>query len=85
MIKILNENDREIHEYCLAHGLDYAKIKKAPKSYNDDLLVFVHANPERGKRGLLDDTPSPAILWVRKTADGLTFEQTEHTREYLAN
>lgn len=41
-------------------------------------------DPEKGKMGLLDDTPMPLVLYIEKTSDGtLKFTQTEHTKKYL--
>ena len=35
--------------------------------------------------GLLDDTPCPLVLLIRREKNGkLVFEQTEHTKKYLA-
>ena len=35
-------------------------------------------------KGLLDETPAPLVLLIKKDGSGnLTFEQTEHTEKYL--
>ncbi|MDE7281603.1 MAG: hypothetical protein K2N36_07680 [Ruminiclostridium sp.] len=41
-------------------------------------------DPEKGKTGLLDDTPMPLVLYIEKKPDGsLNFIQTEYTNKYL--
>ena len=35
--------------------------------------------------GLLDETPMPLVLYIKRLPDGrLLFKQTEHTKKYLA-
>ena len=84
MVKLFVEHKEEIRNYCAENGLDFSKLEKSPKSFNNDLIAFQHVDPEKGKRGLLDETPAAVTLWVRKIEGNLVFEQTQHTRRYLA-
>ncbi len=85
MCKRFNEWSMQIEKYCKENGLDFEKAKKMPKSWGKDDLMILHYDPEKGKMGLLDETPMPLALYIKKQLDGtLVFEQTEHTRKYLS-
>ena len=73
-----------IKDYCEKNGLSYEKAEAMVKSSNENTLLLQYYDPESGKNGLLDERPMPAVLWIYKGTDGLRFEQTEYTREYLA-
>lgn len=87
MCKLFEEWSSEIRAYCLRNGFSFEKAKKMSKSWHkDDLLALAYDDhdPEKGKMGLLDDTPMPAVLFISKGEDGeLVFEQTEFTEKYL--
>ena len=73
----------EIKQYCEDNGLSFEKAKSMAKSWGKNNVMLGHPDPEKGKMGLLDDTPMPVVLIVTKTEQGLVFEQTEHTKKYL--
>ena len=50
---------------------------------SDDIIIQYH-DPEKGKMGLLDETPMPVVLWIRLIDGSLVFQQTEHTKKYLS-
>ncbi len=54
------------------------------KGFGKDFLFLQYHDPDKGKDGLLDETPMPLVLYVRKENGKMLFEQTEHTRKYLA-
>lgn len=50
-----------------------------------DDLVLQYYDKEKGKMGLLDETPMPVVLWISRDSNGnLSFKQTEHTKKYLS-
>lgn len=85
MCKLFEEWSSEIRAYCLKNGFSFEKAKKMAKCWHkDDWLGLGYPDPEKGKMGLLDDTPMPAVLIISKGEDGkLIFEQTEFTEKYL--
>lgn len=74
-----------IQSYCKKNGLDYEKAKKMSRCCGQDFLAlqFYDKSKKNNGLGLLDETPLPLVLMIRKTQNGLTFEQTEYTRQYL--
>lgn len=74
----------DIREYCERNGLSYQKACGMVKGANDNMLVLQFHDPEKGKMGLLDETPMPAVLLAFRDGTGVRFEQTEYTRRYLA-
>ncbi|WP_288738581.1 hypothetical protein [uncultured Ruminococcus sp.] len=48
-------------------------------------MALSYRDPSKGSNGLLDDTPCPLVLLICREKNGkLVFEQTEHTKKYLA-
>jgi hypothetical protein len=85
MCKLFVDWSEEIKDYCRENGLSFDKAKKLPKCWGKDDLILQYHDPEKGKMGLLDETPAPVVLWIKRQPDGrLSFEQTEHTRKYLS-
>jgi len=84
--KMFDKYRDEIMQYCIENGLDFDKLSRSSLSWNDkDEFMFVqHFDPEKGKRGLLDETPSTLLLTIEKIDGELHFEQTEHTQKYLS-
>ncbi len=82
--RIYNDHIDEIKKYCEKNRLDFNKLEKMSKCWGKDDLIFQYHDPEKGKRGLLDETPMPVVLMVFSTVNGLVFEQTECTRTYLS-
>lgn len=84
MCKLFNEWEKEIKTYCLNNDLDFEKAKRLPKSWGKDDIALQYVDREKGRRGLLDETPAPVVLWIRRERGKLIFEQTEYTRKYLS-
>ncbi len=82
--RLYNENADKIERYCNTNGLDFEKLKQMSKCWGKNDIVFQYHDPEKGKMGLLDETPMPVVLIVRQTQNELVFEQTEHTKKYLS-
>ncbi len=79
------EWSEQIEKYCVDNGLNFEKAKKLSKCWNKDTLGLQYYDKDQTKGlGLLDETPLPLVLMIRKTQSGLIFEQTEYTRQYLA-
>lgn len=74
----------EIQDYCVRNNLDFEKVKKLSKGNGLDFLLLGYSDPSNGKKGLIDDTPAPLVLIIKKTIKGLVFEQTEYTAQYLS-
>lgn len=84
MCKLFNDHEREIEQYCISNGLSFEKAKRMPKSWGKDDIALQYFDTEKGKSGLLDETPAPVVLWIRKCEDRIVFEQTEYTKQYLS-
>ena len=89
MCKRFDDWSQEIKEFCDSNGYSFEKAKKLSKCWGkDDLfLQYFDPNSECVKKGLglLDETPMPLVLYIKKMPDGsLSFKQTEHTKRYLA-
>lgn len=78
----------EIKKYCEENNLSFEKAKKMSKGSNKDMLLLQYYDPDSEEAntglGLMNETPLPPVLWVLRTEDGVEFEQTEYTQQYLA-
>jgi len=87
MCKRFEEWENEIRDYCGKNNLNFDKAKKMVQSSNKDMLLLQYFDPENESvkkgLGLLDETPMPAVLWIKRNGNALEFEQTEHTRRFL--
>jgi len=83
MAKIIVTYKKEIEEYCVENNLSVEKVFRAPRCYDHKSLILQHHDPEKGKMGMLDETPAAVTLAVFLEDGKLRFEQTEHTRKYL--
>jgi hypothetical protein len=83
VIKILIKYRDEIERYCTENNLSIEKVFYSPHSYNDKRVVVLHFDPEKGKQGLLNETPATTTLLIEIGDGKLRFVQTEHTRKYL--
>ncbi|MCM1577358.1 MAG: hypothetical protein NC078_00990 [Ruminococcus sp.] len=85
MCKLFDDWSSEIENYCNENGLSFDKAKKLSQSRNKTSIGPGYHDPEKGKRGLLDDTPMPLVLYIERIQDGsLVFTQTEYTKKYLS-
>lgn len=85
MCKLFEDWSADIQNFCSKNNFSFEKAKKLSKSWGKDFLILAYHDPEKGKMGLLDDTPMPAVLLIKKEPNGqLVFEQTEHTKKYLS-
>lgn len=74
----------QIRDYCENNKLNFNKLEKMIKGCGSDDIIIQYHDPEKGKNGLLDETPMPVVLWIKRIDGGLVFQQTEHTRKYLS-
>ena len=88
MCKRFDEWENEIRSYCSSNKLSFEKAKAMSQSFGKDILVLQYYDSNnysvRKGLGLLDETPMPVVLLVRKENGSLIFEQTEHTKKYLS-
>lgn len=85
MCKFFDEWRNEIKDYCRQQGLNFYTAEKLSQSWNKNTVALSYRDPSKGSNGLLDDTPCPLVLLIRREKNGkLVFEQTEHTKKYLA-
>lgn len=88
MSKFFDEWESEIKSYCSQNKLNFEKAKSMSQSFGKDILVlqYYDANSESVKKGLglLDESPMPVVLIIRKDANKLIFEQTAQTNKYLS-
>ena len=84
MCKLFEEWSPQINEYCNNNNLDYEKTRHLSKSCGRDILALQFHDPNKGKNGLLDETPMPLVLLIRRDKTGkLSFETTQYTEKYL--
>ncbi len=83
MCKLFDEWAIEIKKYCKDNGFDFEKAQKLSKSWSKNDLVLQHYDETKKLNGLLDETPMPIVLIIKKEDNGLVFTQTEHTERYL--
>lgn len=84
MCKLFDDWSEQIKEYCDINGFDFEKAKKLSQSWGKNILVLQYHDPRKGQKGLMDETPAPMVLLVRKEDDGrFIFEQSEYTSKYL--
>lgn len=84
MCKLFEDWSDEIRTYCHKNNLSFDKAQKLSQCWGSNFLALQYHDPEKGKTGLLDDTPMPLVLLISKTPNGLVFEQTEYTLKYLS-
>jgi hypothetical protein len=84
MCKIFEEHGADIERYCRNNKLSADRVFVSPISFNNDFVAVLYADPDKGKLGLLDETPADVLLWIKKIGDNIIFEQTEHTMKHLA-
>ena len=85
MCKLFDELYSKIEKYCNDNGLSFEKVKKLSQCWGKDDLILQYYDKEKGKQGLLDETPMPIVLMIKRNDNGeLTFEQTEFTKKYLS-
>lgn len=88
MYRLFEEWSDEIRTYCNEHSLNFEKLKALSQCWGKDFIAFQYYDPEseavKNGLGLLDETPMPLVLLIRKDSDGnLIFEHTEYTKQYL--
>lgn len=90
MCKMFDDWSNEIKKYCEDNGFSFEKAKHLSKCWGTvrgcgrDVIILQHFDPEKGKMGLLDETPMPVVLEIVKQENGvLQFIQTENTYKYL--
>lgn len=84
MCKLFDNWSKQIEVFCKENDYDFEKVKKMSQSWGKDILVLQFYDPAKGVRGLLDETPSPVVLLIKKEINGqLLFETTENTSRYI--
>lgn len=73
----------EIKQYCELNSLDFEKVQKSVSAWGKNFLAFLYFDRQKGRKGLLDETPATVLLTVEKTDNGLIFQQTKNTKKYL--
>ena len=84
MCKLFDDWTNEIKKYCDDNNYDFELAKNLSQSWNQNTVVLYHCVPSDTIDGLLNDTPSPMVLLIRREKNGrLTFEKTKNTDKYL--
>ncbi len=84
MCKLFDDWSSHIIEYCNDNDYSFEKAKKLSQCWGKDFVALQYYDPEKGKSGLLDETPMPLVLVIKKQNDEIVFEETEYTKKYLA-
>ena len=81
-------NKKEIEDdliiYCRKNNLDYKILLNMPYGVYENTLEFYYYEEQEDSLGLLDETPMPVILKIKKRGIEILFEQTENTQKYLS-
>ncbi len=86
MCKLFDEWSKEIEMFCEENNLSFDKAKELSQCWGKNDLILQYYDREKGKNGLLDETPMPVVLWIKRNENGdLSFEQTEYTNKYIGN
>ena len=73
-----------IEQYCLDNSLDYQKLEKMGRSYNNESCYFQYVRSTRKENIVMDcSKPAPVVLIMRVENGEPVFERTEYTRKYL--
>lgn len=84
MCKLFDEWSNEIQSFCDENQLSFEAAKNLSQAWNKNTVVLYFCDKHNNSDGLMNDTPSPMVLLIRREKDGrITFEQTEHTQKYL--
>ncbi|MBQ1517764.1 MAG: hypothetical protein IIT49_04310 [Clostridia bacterium] len=83
MCKLFDKHEKEIKKYCDDNGLDFDIVKSMPQCWGKNDIWLQYYDPEKGKNGLLDETPAQIVLKIQVNNGIVTIEQTEHTDKYL--
>lgn len=86
MCKIFEEYKSRIKDYCEANNLDFDRLGKMSKAYNQESLAFLYFDKSKAHSdaGLNDETPLPLVLIVLVKESGPQFRQTQYTKQYLS-
>lgn len=84
MCMLFDKYENEIKSYCSANSLSFAKAKKMSQCWGKNDLWLQFHDPKKGRDGLKNETPAPVVLKMSVRDGVLHFEQTEHTKKYLA-
>lgn len=84
MCKLFEEWTPEIKNYCESNNLSFEKAKAMSQCWSKNDIILQYYNPDKKTNGLLDETPMPIVLKIKKTDRGFDFEQTEYTDKYLS-
>lgn len=83
MCEIFEKHKLEIEKYCENNNLSFEKACQMGQCCGKNDLWLQYVDKEKGKNGLLDETPAPIVLIIYVDNGNVRFEQTEHTKKYL--
>lgn len=84
MCKLFSKYEKEIQNYCKENGLSFEKALKMPQCWSKNDIWLQYHDPEKGRKGLTDETPAPIVLKISVNDNIVSFEQTEYTMKYLS-
>lgn len=84
MCKLFDDWSKDIQQFCNENNFSFEKAKTLSQCWGSNFLALQFFDSKQGEKGLLDETPMPLVLMIRKTPTGLIFEQTENTKKYLS-
>lgn len=83
MCKLFDQYQGEIQKLCVDNGIDFEKAKKCPQCWSKNDIWLQYHDPNKGKNGLLDETPSPVVLKIFVDNGKVSIEKTEYTERYI--
>ncbi len=82
MINKIKGNDNFI-KYCSDNGIDYDKIMRLPRCYGKDIIRFQIVNKEKGRTGLMDDTPAKVLLTVEYSNGEFIYQKSDDILDFV--
>ena len=79
MCKLFDEWRNEIKDYCRQQGLNFDTAEKLSQSWNKNTVALSYRDPSKGSNGLLDDTPCPLVLLIRREKNASSFLSRQNT------
>ena len=64
MCEIFEKHKLEIEKYCENNNLSFEKACQMGQCYGKNDLWLQYVDKEKGKKGLLDETPAPVVLRI---------------------
>lgn len=84
MMEYVMEHKPILEKFCAEKGISIEKIMNSPMSYNHEVMFVLWPDKNKGREGLLDETPMKTLLTITKDSEKiLRFELVDDAVNYL--